>query len=103
MYLLMSFETKITATMSELNREPSRIARAAAKGPVIITERGKPARVLMTFEEFERLKHGEAAEAPAPRPMSLYDAFKVLPDISDIEWEVPEMKGDWSMKVPDPE
>ena len=30
--------------------------RAASKGPVIITERGKPAHVLMTVAAYEKLK-----------------------------------------------
>nr|WP_197743107.1 type II toxin-antitoxin system Phd/YefM family antitoxin [Mycobacterium lacus] len=45
------------ATMSaqEFNRDVSAAKRAAADGPVIITDRGKPAFVLLTVEEFERI------------------------------------------------
>lgn len=92
----MGFVSKIVVTMSDLNREPSRIARAASQGPVIITDRGRPVRVLITFEEFERL-------TAAREPRSLLQAFEALPDTSDIDWEISEAKGNWGLKVPGPE
>ncbi len=48
----------ITRTMSsrEFNQNTSGAKLAANDGPVIITDRGKAAYVLMTNEEFERLK-----------------------------------------------
>lgn len=39
----------------ELNQDVSRAKRAARMGPVIITERGRPAHVLLTFEAYQRL------------------------------------------------
>lgn len=39
----------------ELNQDVSRAKRAARRGPVIITERGRPAHVLLTFEAYQRL------------------------------------------------
>ena len=52
-----------TFTAREYNQDASRVKRAASKGPVIITERGKPAHVLMTVAAYERLK-GARAKLP---------------------------------------
>ena len=48
-----------TFTAREYNQDASRVKRAAKDGPVIITERGRPAHVLMTVEAYERLKGGK--------------------------------------------
>lgn len=37
------------------NQDTSRAKRAAAHGPVYITDRGRPAHVLLTFEAYEQL------------------------------------------------
>ncbi len=39
----------------ELNHDVSRAKKAAKSGPVVITDRGKPSHVLMTYSEFVRL------------------------------------------------
>ena len=45
-------------TAREFNQDAGRVKRASKNGPVIITDRGKPAHVLMTVEAYERLKGG---------------------------------------------
>jgi prevent-host-death family protein len=44
-----------TMTAQEFNRDVSAAKRAAVDGPVVITDRGKPAFVLLSVEEFERI------------------------------------------------
>ena len=44
-----------TFTSREFNREPGRIKRAAADGPVIITERGRPIMAVLPYGAYERL------------------------------------------------
>lgn len=39
----------------EFNQDTSRAKRAATKGPVIITDRGRPAHVLPIFSDHQRL------------------------------------------------
>ncbi len=39
----------------ELNQDLGRAKRAAQAGPVIITDRGRPAHVLLSFDEYKRL------------------------------------------------
>ncbi len=47
--------TVTTLSSRELDRDVSSAKKAAQNGPVIITDRGKPSHVLMTYDEFERL------------------------------------------------
>lgn len=71
-----------TLSSRELNHDVSSAKKAAIKGPVIITDRGKPSHVLMTYDEFERLtgKH-----------RSLVDAL-AMPGLSGIEFDPPRVK-----------
>ncbi|MCX7056255.1 MAG: type II toxin-antitoxin system Phd/YefM family antitoxin [Proteobacteria bacterium] len=39
----------------EFNRDASGAKKAAAQGPVIITDRGKPTHVLLTIADYQRL------------------------------------------------
>lgn len=47
--------TVTTLSGRELNQDLGRAKRAALEGPVIITDRGRPAHVLLSFEEYKRL------------------------------------------------
>lgn len=64
-----------TFSSRDFNREPGRIKRAAADGPVIITERGRPIIAVMPYAEYERLK--------AP-PGNILDALD-MDEVGDIE------------------
>ena len=44
-----------TLSSREFNQDTSRAKRAARKGPVFITDRGKPAHVLLSIDEYRRL------------------------------------------------
>lgn len=44
-----------TLTSREFNQDTSRAKKAAKDGPVFITDRGKPAHVLLTIEEYRRI------------------------------------------------
>lgn len=64
-----------TFTSREFNQDASKAKQAAAGGPVIITDRGRPAHVLLTFAEYKRLtsQHAKIADLLA------------MPGIEDIE------------------
>jgi len=62
-----------------LNHDVSRAKRAAQKGPVVITDRGKPSHVLMTYGEFQHL---------TDRRRSLVEAL-AMPGLSDIDFDPP--------------
>jgi prevent-host-death family protein len=44
-----------TLTSREFNQDASKAKQAAEAGPVIITDRGRPAHVLLTLTEYKRL------------------------------------------------
>ncbi len=44
-----------TLTSREFHQDSAKVKRAAANGPVIITDRGKPVHVLLSIEEYRRL------------------------------------------------
>lgn len=74
--------TETVLTSREANQDFSRAKRAAKNGPVIITERGKPAQVLMSYEEYRRL----TGKAP-----SVLDLL-AMPGADDVELDLPERK-----------
>lgn len=47
-----------TITAREFNRDVSAAKREANRGPVVITDRGKPAYVLLSIQEYRRLGEG---------------------------------------------
>lgn len=74
--------TITTLSSREFNQDTSRAKKAASEGPVFITDRGKPAHVLLTIEEYHRLvrKH-----------RSLVDAL-TMPGLSEIDVEFPRSR-----------
>ena len=73
-----------TYTSREFTRDVAAAKRAAANGPVFITDRGAPAYALVTIEEYHRLKAGS-------KPRTLLEVMQSLPDTSDIEFEPPKL------------
>jgi prevent-host-death family protein len=69
-----------TLTSREFNQDTSRAKKAAAEGPVFITDRGTPAHVLLSIEEYQRLAGGQA---------SIIDRLGLPPGIEDVELEIP--------------
>jgi prevent-host-death family protein len=57
--------TVTTLSSREFNQDASRAKKAAAKGPVFITDRGKPAHVLLSFADYQRLIGGTRKIADA--------------------------------------
>jgi prevent-host-death family protein len=71
-----------TMTSREANQDFSRAKREANGGPVLITERGRPANVLMTYDEYQRLT-GERR--------NILDLL-AMAGMEDIELELPERR-----------
>ena len=57
--------TAITLTSREFNQDTSGAKKAAQRGPVFITDRGRPAHVLLTIEDYQRLTGGNTSLAEA--------------------------------------
>ena len=45
----------MTITSKDFNQNVSKVKRAALNGPVFITDRGRPAYVLLTIEEYQKI------------------------------------------------
>jgi prevent-host-death family protein len=72
-----------TLSSREFNQDASRAKKAANKGPVFITDRGRPAHVLLTVEEYQRI---------TGKRESIADALAML-EAGEIEFEAPRLKG----------
>jgi prevent-host-death family protein len=68
-----------TISSREFNQDTSRAKKAASEGPVFITDRGKPAHVLLSIADYQRLtgKRRNIADLLA------------MPGLADIELEIP--------------
>ena len=59
----------------------TRAKKAAKSGPVFITDRGKPAHMLLSFEDYQRLTR---------QRRNIADAL-AMPGVADIEFEPPRV------------
>jgi prevent-host-death family protein len=77
-----------TISSRELNQDVSAAKRAANEGPVVITDRGEPAYVLVTFEEFQRR---EAGGSTIIDRLSMPDDIEIEFEPSEIHFMAPEL------------
>mgnify|MGYP000925976784 FL=1 len=75
--------TVTTFSSREFNRDVTRAKKAARNGPVFITDRGRPAHVLLSVEDYRRLTGAQA---------SIVDLL-AMPDGVEIEFEPPRLRG----------
>ncbi|EXU77115.1 MULTISPECIES: type II toxin-antitoxin system Phd/YefM family antitoxin [Erwinia] len=69
---------KVTTITSRLfNQALSKAKKAAETGPVYITDRGKPAHVLLTYQQFKQMTGSRR---------NILDAL-AMPEAADIEFE----------------
>lgn len=72
-----------TFSSREFTRDVGAAKRAAASGPVFITDRGKPRYVLQTIEAYYARTTGGG--------QSLLDLMDAIPGGGDIDFEVPRV------------
>lgn len=75
--------TITTLSSREFNQDASRAKKAAKNGPVFITDRGRPAHVLLTVEDYQRLAGTSA---------SIVDLL-AMPTGGEIEFAPPRAAG----------
>ena len=63
----------VTITSRAFNQDPARVERAASQGPVFITDRGRPAHVLLSIEDYRRLLGQERSIADLLAPPGVED------------------------------
>jgi prevent-host-death family protein len=68
----------------EFNQDTSGAKRAAEYGPVYITDRGRPAHVLLTFEAYEELVGPHRALDLLAEPAGVADIEFVAPKRTDV-------------------
>lgn len=71
-----------TLSSRELNQDVTRAKKASMNGPVFITDRGRPAHVLLSFEDYQRLTR---------QHRSIVDAL-AMPGDADIAFEAPRVE-----------
>ena len=71
--------TITTLSSRAFNQDTSRAKKAASEGPVFITDRGKPAHVLLSIEEYQRITGARR---------SIADAL-AMPGLADVEFDPP--------------
>lgn len=71
-----------TLSSREFNQDASGAKKAATAGPVIITDRGQPAHVLLTFEEYKRISGTRTKIAD----------LLAMPGIEDIDLDIPSLR-----------
>lgn len=71
-----------TLSSRELNQNVTRAKQASKTGPVFITERGRPAHVLLSMENYQRLINPQR---------NIADAL-AMPDAADVEFEPPRLE-----------
>lgn len=74
--------TITTLSSREFNQDTSRAKKAAQKGPVFITDRGKPAHVLLSIQEYQRLTN---------KGRSIVDMLAMPRGTEDIEFDPPRL------------
>jgi prevent-host-death family protein len=77
--------TITTVSSREFNQDVSKIKRAALNGPVFITDRGHPAHVLLSIEDYQKL---------ARTKENILDLL-AMPDVANIEFDAPK----WDKKL----
>jgi hypothetical protein len=71
-----------TVSSREFNQDASGAKRATFNGPVFITDRGHPAHVLLTIEEYQKI---------TGKKESIVELL-AMPDVADIDFEAPRLK-----------
>lgn len=74
--------TITTLSSRQFNQDASKAKKAAMAGPVFITDRGRPAHVLLTFEEYRKLTGGRTKIAD----------LLAMPGIEDVELDIPQLR-----------
>ena len=68
-------------TSREFNQDTGRAKKATKRGPVFITDRGRPAHVLLTFEQYQSL---------VGQPPNIVELL-AMPDAGKLEFEPPRV------------
>ncbi len=71
--------TITTFSSRQFNQDAGSAKKATKKGPVFITDRGRPAHVLLTFDDYKKMTGGG----------SKISDLLAMPGVEDIELDLP--------------
>ena len=71
-----------TLSSRQFNQDASMAKRAARSGHVFITDRGRPAHVLMTFDDYQKINK---------QPTKIADLL-AMPGIENVEFDIPQWR-----------
>lgn len=74
--------TITTLSSRQFNQDASKAKKAAQAGPVFITDRGQPAHVLLTYEQYKKLTGTR----------TLIADLLAMPGIEGLELHVPRLR-----------
>ncbi len=74
--------TITTLSSRQFNQDASKAKKAAMAGPVFITDRGRPAHVLLTFDAYKKITGDRTRIAD----------LLAMPGIEEIEWKIPPLR-----------
>ncbi len=83
-----------TFSSREFNQDVGKAKRAADNGPVTVTDRGRPAYVLMRHDEYRRLVGPEKKE-------TLFDLLAQNEPEADFDFDPPRLSDDMGLRIPD--
>jgi prevent-host-death family protein len=72
-----------TLSSREFNQDATKAKKAANRGPVFITDRGRPSHVLLTIEEYQRITHMRE---------NIVDLL-AMPEVAEIDFDPPKLGG----------
>ena len=68
----------------EFNQDTAGAKKAAERGPVYITDRGRPAHVLLTYEAYEQLTGGGQVLERLAEPAGIEDVELTIVESDDV-------------------
>ena len=71
-----------TLSSRQFNQDASKAKKAAKAGPVFITDRGRPAHVLLSYSEYKKITGGRTKIAD----------LLAMPGIEDAELKTPQLR-----------
>ena len=75
--------TITTLSSREFNQDTSKAKKATKKGPVFITDRGRPSHVLLSIEDYQKITGNQA---------SIVELL-AMPGADQIDFEPPRLSG----------
>lgn len=81
--------TITTLSSREFNQDASKAKKAAQAGPVFITDRGRPAHVLLTFDDYKKITGGRTKIADL---LAMPGIEETSVPLEGIELEIPQLR-----------